>query len=257
MSKEIALALIKPGPRTMTRRPIAVLTAIPEEIAAFGAHLVESGREAVAGIGVHHGMLDGRAVVLAESGIGKVNAALAATILLDRFKCAGIIFSGVAGGLDPALAVGDLVVGAEVIQHDYGAMVQGALEVYRAGALPFPQFKGELAYKADPALIAAARDVLVGTHFGTILTGDSYLGCGMTRERLFGSFAGKAVDMESGAVAQVAEAFGAPWLVIRALSDLAGEDSQLDFQIFAAEAARKAAAAVLKTLPLFDMAANS
>jgi adenosylhomocysteine nucleosidase len=233
-------------------QPVAVLTAIPEEIAAFGAHLVETGRETVAGMSIHHGTLDGRAVVLAESGIGKVNGALAATVLFDRFGCRGIIFSGVAGGLDPALAVGDLVIAAEVIQHDYGAMVQGALEVYRAGALPFPQFRGELSLKANPALIAAARGALADAHFGTILTGDSYLGCGQTRERLFSSFGGKAVDMESGAVAQVAEAFGAPWLIIRALSDLAGEDSQLDFQVFAAQAAKTAAAAVLKSLPLFD-----
>ena len=238
-------------------RPIAVLTAIPEEIAAFGAHLVESRREVVAGVAIHHATLDGRAVVLAESGIGKVNGALAAAILFDRFQCAGIIFSGVAGGLDPALAVGDLVIGAEVIQHDYGAMVQGALEVYRAGALPFPAFRGDVSFKADLALIAAARTVLTDTEFGTILTGDFYLGCGMTRERLFSTFGGKAVDMESGAVAQVAEAFGAPWLIIRALSDLAGEDSQLDFQVFAAQAAKKAAAAVLKSLPLFDAVARS
>jgi adenosylhomocysteine nucleosidase len=233
-------------------QPTAVLTAIPEEIAAFGAHLVETGRETVAGISIHHGMLDGRAVVLAESGIGKVNGALAATILFDRFRCGGIIFSGVAGGLDPALNVGDLVIATEVIQHDYGAMVQGALEVYRAGALPFPQFRGALSLKADPALIAAARAALADAYFGTILTGDYYLGCGQTRQRLFSSFGGKAVDMESGAVAQVAEAFGMPWLIIRALSDLAGEDSQLDFQVFAARAARTAAAAVLKSLPLFD-----
>lgn len=241
----------------MTRRPIAVLTAIPEEIAAFGAHLVESGRETVAGVAIRHGLLDGRPVVLAESGVGKVNGALAATILFERFDCAGIIFSGVAGGLDPALNVGDLVIGTEIIQHDYGAMVAGALEVYRAGALPFPQFRGDLAFKADRDLIAAARAVLTETHFGTILTGDIYLGCGVTRERLFASFAGKAVDMESGAVAQVAEAFGAPWLIIRALSDLAGEDSHLDFNVFAAQAARTAAAAVLKSLPLFDMAATA
>jgi adenosylhomocysteine nucleosidase len=234
-------------------RPIAVLTAIPEEIAAFGAHLVETGRETVAGIRVHHGTLDGRPVVLAESGIGKVNGALAATVLFDRFGCGGIIFSGVAGGLDPALSVGDLVIATEVIQHDYGAMVRGTLEVYRAGALPFPEFRGELSLKADPRLIAAARLALTDARFGTILTGDSYLGCGQTRERLFSNFAGKAVDMESGAVAQVAEAFGVPWLIIRALSDLAGEDSQLDFQVFAAQAAKTAAAAVLKSLPLFDL----
>jgi len=235
----------------MTAKPIAVLTAIPEEIAAFGAHLVETGRESVAGLAFHHGTLDGRPVVLAESGIGKVNAALAATLLLDRFGCGGIVFSGVAGGVDPNLNVGDLVIAEQVIQHDYGAMVQGALEVYRAGALPFPEFRGDVALKANPALIAGARTALDQAQFGTILTGDYYLGCGQTRERLFSSFGGKAVDMESASVAQVAEAFGAPWLIIRALSDLAGEDSRLDFQAFAREAARTAAAAVLKSLPLF------
>jgi adenosylhomocysteine nucleosidase len=196
-------------------------------------------------------------VVLAESGVGKVNAALAATILLDRFQCRGLIFSGVAGGLDPALSVGDLVIATDVIQHDYGAFVKGEIEVYRAGALPFPEYRGEPSLAADGRLIAGARLALAGygaVHFGTILTGDTYLGCGVTRERLFASFAGKAVDMESGAVAQVAEAFGAPWLVIRALSDLAGEDSQLDFLAFVHQAASKAAGAVLKTLPLFDLA---
>jgi adenosylhomocysteine nucleosidase len=234
-------------------KPIAILTAIPEEIAAFGQHLVETSRETVAGVRIRHGALDGRAVVLGESGIGKVNGALAASILLDRFGCEGIIFSGVAGGLDPALAVGDLVIATAVIQHDYGALVKGEFEVYRAGELPFPQFRGRLAYLADSRLIAAARGAFTGSpavHFGTILTGDSYLACGATRERLFGSHGGRAVDMESGAVAQVAEAFGVPWLIIRALSDLAGEDSHLDFQTFVHEAARKAAAAVLRSLPL-------
>jgi adenosylhomocysteine nucleosidase len=235
--------------------PIAILTAIPEEMAAFGLHFIQTGQQTVAGIRVHQGALDGRAVVLAESGIGKVNGALAATILLDRFACRGIIFSGVAGGLDPALAVGDLVIATDIIQHDYGAMIKGELEVYRAGVLPFPQFRGDLPLTANPDLIGLAREALedaASVHFGTILTGDSYLGCTHTRERLFGDFSGRAVDMESGAVAQIADAFGLPWLIIRALSDLAGEDSQLDFQIFAKEAAEKAAATVLKCLPLFD-----
>jgi adenosylhomocysteine nucleosidase len=232
-------------------RAIAVLTAIPEEIAAFGTHLVETGRETVAGIEVRHGTLDGRRVVLAESGVGKVNGALAATVMLDRFDCRGILFSGVAGGLDPALSVGDLVIGTEIIQYDYGAMIAGTLDVFKAGALPFPEFRGPLPFVADSLLIAGAREAVPEALFGTILTGDNYLGCGVTRERLFSTFGGQAVDMESGAVAQVADAFGVPWLIIRALSDLAGEDSRLDFQVFAKQAAQTAASAVLRSLPLF------
>jgi adenosylhomocysteine nucleosidase len=249
----------------LTPRPLGVLTAIPEEIAAFGAHLTQSGREMVAGVPVYRGSLDGRPVVVAESGIGKVNGALATALLLDRFVCRGVIFSGVAGGLDPALAIGDLVIATEVVQHDYGAIADGALETYRAGALPFPEFRGDLAFRADLRLIAAARasvarasvardgDPRSGTiHFGRILTGDSYLGCAATRERLFDGFGGKAIDMESGAVAQVAEAFGVPWLIIRALSDLAGEDSRLNFAAFVEQAAGRAAALVLSLLPAFD-----
>lgn len=235
--------------------PIAILTAIPEEIAAFGEHLERTGEESVAGIRIHLGALDGRRVVLAESGVGKVNGALAASVLLDRFRCGGLIFSGVAGGLDPALAVGDLVVATDVIQHDYGAWVDGELEVYRAGTLPFPEFRGDLGLKADPAVIAGASIALADeerVNFGTILTGDSYLGCGVTREKLYSRFGAKAIDMESGAVAQVAAAFGVPWLVIRALSDLAGEDSRRDFNQFVAEAARSAARIVLKCLVLLD-----
>lgn len=234
-------------------RPIGILTAIPEEIAAFGTHFGETGRETIAGLPVLLGTLDGRPVALAESGVGKVNGALAATILLDRFDCRGLVFSGVAGGVDPALSVGDLVVATRVIQHDYGALMNGEMEVYRAGALPFPEYRGEVALLPDDGLIARARDALDGrARFGTILTGDIYLGCADMRQRLFTSFGGMAVDMESGAVAQVAEAFGRPWLVIRALSDLAGEDSHLDFLAFVHDAARNAAAAVLKILPLFD-----
>lgn len=235
--------------------PIAVLTAIPEEIEAFGAHFRETGREIVAGLPIRLGTLDNRSVALAESGVGKVNGALAATILFDRFRCRGLIFSGVAGGLDTALSVGDLVIATDVVQHDYGAFVKGAIEVFRAGVLPFPEFRGDVRIPADTLLVAAARQALAeqkAVHFGTILTGDVYLGCVETRERLFGSFAGKAVDMESAAVAQVAEAFRSPWLIIRALSDLAGEDSELDFKAFVRDAAAKASTTVLELLPLFD-----
>jgi adenosylhomocysteine nucleosidase len=239
-------------------KPVGVLSAIPEEMAAFGAHFRESGRVTVGGLSVLLGALDGRPVALAESGIGKVNGALAATVLLDRFDCRGLIFSGVAGGVDPALSVGDLVVATRVIQHDYGALSKGLVETYRAGVMPFPEYRGEAAFAADACLIARAQTALdKGVRFGTVLTGDAYLACVETRERLFASFGGMAVDMESGAVAQVAEAFGRPWLIIRALSDLAGEDSQIDFLAFVHEAARNAAATVLKILPLFDLEGNA
>lgn len=85
--------------------------------------------------------------------------------------------------------------------------------------------------------------------YGTVLTGDQYLHCESTRERLHNDFGGLAIDMEGGALAQVCEAFGIPWLVVRALSDLAGTDSGADFNQFVEEVAISLARVLLHLLP--------
>ena len=86
--------------------------------------------------------------------------------------------------------------------------------------------------------------------YGTVLSGDQYLHCGVTRDRLYREFGGRAVEMEGGAVAQVCEAFGIPWLVIRALSDLAGGDSRFDFAAFVDQAAATSATILRHLLPV-------
>ena len=75
--------------------------------------------------------------------------------------------------------------------------------------------------------------------YGTVLSGDQYLNCGTTRERLLRDFGGSAIEMEGGAVAQVCEAFDLPWLVIRTLSDLAGGNALFDFTTFVDQAATR------------------
>jgi adenosylhomocysteine nucleosidase len=86
--------------------------------------------------------------------------------------------------------------------------------------------------------------------FGTILSGDQYIRCERTRERLFREFGGAAVEMEGGALGQVAEAFAIPYLNIRALSDLAGRDSRFDFAAFVSEVAGSSAAILRYLLPV-------
>lgn len=246
-------------------RPLGVICAIPEEIGHFGVHFREAEAVPVAGFVFRRGDIDGRPVVVVEAGIGKVNAATVATLLLERFQCRLLLFSGVAGGLDPELGVGDVVVADRLVQHDYGAVFQGRVKVYQPGNFPMPGLPEDHGYAMDPALLATVRSALDGLVlppmpaaatgggerrprlvYGTVLTGDQYVNCEDMRTRLFASHAGRAVEMEGAAIAQVAERYGTPWIVVRALSDLAGHDSHMDFPAFAAAAAEGAARVVIR-----------
>lgn len=234
--------------------PIGLICAIPQELAHLRALLVDAVPVRAAHTEFVTGMLDGHDVVLAGSGMGKVNSALVTTVLADRFACRTVIFSGVAGGLDPELAVGDVVIADRVIQHDAGLIEDDALQPYQAGHVPFINPTDRLGYRVDDALLARVVDRLEGftvpVRIGTVLSGDQYLHCDLTRQRLHRDFGGVAVEMEGGAVAQVAQAFGVPWLVIRALSDLAGRDSRFDFLAFVDEVAASSAAILRRLLPV-------
>jgi len=214
------------------------------------------------------GLLDGHRVVLSQAGMGKVNAALVATLLADRFECRAIAFSGVAGGLDPELRIGDVVIADRTVQHDAGVIEDATLQVYQAGHVPFINPTAEFGYVADPDLLARVRAHLEGftptslsrnagggdrpprIAYGTVLTGDQYLDCALTRDRLHADLGGHAVEMEGAAVSQVCESFGIPWLVIRALSDLAGTQSRFDFTAFVDEVASQSAAILRHLLPV-------
>lgn len=249
---------------------IAVLCAIPEEREALStsfnrSRLVEIGR-----LRFEEGHLDGVPVVLVGAGIGKVNTAIAATLLVERFNASLIIFTGVAGGLDPALKIGDLVIADRTIQHDAGWIEAGTIHTYQAGHVPFFNPTDRLGYSAPAAALQIvteiARDMRLpalpaaaggdGTPpsivVGTILSGDQYIHCEDTRRRLHADLGGVAVEMEGGALGQVCEAMGVEWLDIRALSDLAGATSRHDFKTFVEWAASSSAILLHAALPSLD-----
>ncbi len=245
-------------------RPIGILCALPEEIRHLAAGLQDPVTRG--GCGFRRGTLEGRPVVLADGAIGKVAASAAATLLLDGFGCRALLLSGVAGGLDPDLGIGDVVLAERLIQHDYGAITGGRLRNFRPGVAPLGEARETIVYELDAGLRAALARALEGyrlpalpatvaggrrpaLRFGTLVTGDQFINCEATRATLRARFAAQAVDMESAALAQVAERFGAPWVVARSLSDRAGADSELDFRAFLAAAAETAASVVRRILP--------
>lgn len=235
---------------------IGLICAIPQELAHLRDAMEHTHSEDVAHTHFDTGTLDGHDVVLAGSGMGKVNAAIVTTLLADRFGCRTIVFSGVAGGLDPTLDIGDVVIADRIIQHDAGVLEGERVRAYQPGYAPIINPTDRLGYPTDPALLGRVKDRLDGISvpgqlvYGTVLTGDQYLNCETTRVRLLRELDGRAIEMEGGAVAQVCEAFNLPWLVIRALSDLAGGNALFDFPTFVDQAAATSATILRRLLPV-------
>lgn len=245
--------------------PVGVLCAIPQEFAFLADNLAHAEVSERAGMVFHAGRLDGHPVVLARAGMGKVNAAIAATLLMERFGCRVLLFSGIAGGLDPELSVGDVVIAEHVVQHDAGYTSEEGFVVYQAGHLPFFSPHEGLGHAADGALMERVRAALADLtlaplsagdgaaprlHYGRVLTGDQFVNSETLRERLFRELGGAAVEMEGAAMAQACQAFGVPWLVVRALSDLAGSESHFDFRQFVDEVSLSSALIVRRLLPV-------
>ena len=248
---------------------VGLICALPQEHGHLLAAMSVAATHEMAGVEFSLGDLDGHSVVLALAGMGKVNAALVATLLADRFGCRAIAFSGVAGGLDPNLQIGDVVIADRTVQHDAGVIEDAGLQAYQAGHVPFINPTTEFGYATDPALLGRVRGHLDGftlarlsrsagggdrpprIAYGTVLTGDQYLHSALTRDRLHADLGGHAVEMEGAAVSQVCESFGIPWLVVRSLSDLAGAQSSFDFTAFVDEVSAQSAAILRHLLPVF------
>ena len=203
---------------------IGIICAIPNELRYF--NFTEIPIQKFGERTFYKGSHDKHELILVQSGLGKVNAAVVSTLLIEKFECELLLFSGVAGGIDPGIEIGEVIIGESLIQYDYGTLKNRELLPFRPGSIPTGESKNELEYSLDPKIKHKIKVSLPNVRMGIILTGDVFLQCEETQKELFEKFGAQAIDMEGAAVAQVAEQFGIPAIVVRCLSDLAGADSQ-------------------------------
>ncbi len=204
-----------------------IIGAMEPEVAILKAKLSNCETSTHAGYTFYQGLLDDNEVIIVQSGIGKVAAALATAILIDKFQPDYVVNTGSAGGFDPNLKVGDIVVSSEVRYHDVDVTAFG----YEIGQLP----ANPAAYIPHQTLVTAAKagiDELenIQTMIGLITTGDTF----MTKEddiakarTNFPTMA--AVEMEGAAIAHTCHQFDVPFVIIRSLSDIAGKESPTSF----------------------------
>lgn len=246
---------------------IGIMTAMHEELNRIVAMLDHATEESVGRKLVYTGKLNNQKVVVVFSGWGKVAAATTSTMLIERYAISQLIFTGVAGAIQPHLNIGDIIIGKSFVQHDMDcAGVLGIqrfeiplLSLIEITSTQDLQIKAEQAAtqyitndlgndvnKADLAQLKISKP---DVYTGLIASGDQFINSTEKQRELKQALPDLlAVEMEGAAVAQVAHEYQLPFIVIRIISDKANHDSMLDFPRFIEQVASHYTAGIIRRL---------
>ncbi|MFJ5468008.1 5'-methylthioadenosine/S-adenosylhomocysteine nucleosidase [Pectobacterium sp. CHL-2024] len=215
---------------------VGIIGAMEQEVTLLRDRIENRQTLQRAGCEIYTGQINGVDVALLKSGIGKVSAALGTTLLLEHSKPDVVINTGSAGGLAPTLNVGDIVVSDEVRYHDADVTAFGYEPGQMAGC--------PAAFLADEKLIALAQEVIAELQLnavrGLVVSGDAFINGAEPLARIRTTFPKAiAVEMEATAIAHVCHQFAVPFVVVRAISDVADKASHLSFDEFLSVAAQQ------------------
>ena len=211
-----------------------ILGAMDGEIAAARADLKNPSTTEWNGFQIHHGWIENREVLVAKTGVGKSLSAMFCQHLIDTHTPDRILFSGIAGALDPSLEIGDTLIARDCVIHDMDATALG----FKRGEIPYSPYR---VFTCDPDLAAqaAAVEPMKGRVVtGRVLTGDQFVASAQTRNELRAALDGDAVEMEGASVGLVATVNRIPFLLIRTISDKADGQAHTDFSSFLQFASR-------------------
>lgn len=223
------------------QKSFGIIGAMDEEIASLAEALTEPQVKTIAGMDFYAGMLDGVDVVIVKCGVGKVNAASCAQILIDVFGVDRIINTGVAGSLDARIDIGDIVVSTEAVQHDMDVTALG----FAPGEIPYSDvsvFPADDAMRRDAVEAVGAVAPEIQVFEGSVCSGDQFIASREQKEAIIGEFGGMCCEMEGAAIAQVCHLNGTPFVIIRAISDKADDSEEMSYIEFEQAAAERCAA---------------
>ncbi len=225
----------------MTNRKIAIMGAMPEEIEPIIDKLDNVETMVYGANKYYEGSYNGKEVVVAYSKIGKVFATLTATILIEKFGCDTLLFSGVAGAINDELQIGDLIIAESLCQHDLDITAFG----HPFGYVP----EGEVCITTDVTLRNVAKDVAkqkgLTLKEGVIATGDQFVADEERKNWIGSTFDADALEMEGASVAVVCNALNVPFFILRAISDSADMDASFNFDEFLESSAKISADFIL------------
>ena len=228
-----------------------IIGAMDIETQGLIQKMTDTHTEEISGTVYTVGRLGNHDCVVAKCGIGKVNAARCAQILIDRSNPDYLINTGVAGGVCPGLKVGDMVLSTELVQHDFCMKALGCVDGCQTLEGPKDQ---PTWFHADEGLLTRFERVaqeMAGEnaiHRGRIASGDTFVADRDAQKRIYETFDALACEMEGAAIAQVAQAANVPFLVVRAISDLADGSAPESYAAFEKHAAQLSASMLLKFL---------
>ncbi len=257
----ILFPLCPVGAAEQTTAPVTcILGAFDDELTRLYQALAEPKEQVLLGIHFATGRLKGRDVIVCRSGIGQVNAAMVTALLIQHYQPSEVVFSGIAGGINPDLHPGDIVIATRTAQHDFGVLTGEGMEV-RGTRSPVTWQRNPVFLEPDARLVALAEtsgkqiklaDIRTSEGRrhprvikGVVVTGDVFVASPAKSAELRKALRADAVEMEGAAVAQVCRDLRVPWLIIRSSSDAADANALQDSDTFTAMAAQNSAQLVM------------
>lgn len=222
-------------------KKIGIIVAMDMELELLKNTMEISSKNTVGGSIYYEGNLGGHSIVLVCCGVGKVNAAVCATIMCNHFGVSCMINSGVAGGIAGYLIPFDIVISTEYVAHDVTPRIS---ETYFPNIWVYPSDS----HLSDLAFVTCKKLGLDRVFLGRIATGDIYVESSRDKGIIKEKTSPLCVEMEGQSIAQVCHIFAVPFVAVRSISDSSDGNSNMDFNMFAEKASIIASKIVIQVI---------